>query len=104
MKTKSNLVLALISLGIFGIATAIPEPEATYANRQADKPFAPASNTSRSLITTSTLEEVVASMKKNQDFSSYNEDDLNAAEEWFLVPENHPNDGKEEDPHYMKVS
>ncbi|GFH52487.1 hypothetical protein CTEN210_08963 [Chaetoceros tenuissimus] len=103
MKTKSTLVLALISFfGIFVVAVAEPEPEATYANREVGNSVAPLSKTSRSLITTSTLEEVVASMKENQDFSSYNEDDLRAAEEWFLVPENHPNDGKEEDPHYMK--
>lgn len=55
------------------------------------------------MIPQSSLEEAVNAMKTTQDFSSYLPEDFESAKTWFLNPKNHPNDGKEEDQHYMKV-
>lgn len=49
------------------------------------------------------LEQIIANMVENQDFSSYCQDDFDIAESWFTNPRNHPTDGKQNDNHYMKV-
>lgn len=49
------------------------------------------------------LEDIIASMVANQDFSSYCQDDFDTAKAWFIDPANHPDDGKQNDDHYMKV-
>ncbi|GFH52565.1 predicted protein [Chaetoceros tenuissimus] len=50
----------------------------------------------------SPLENIIASMVEDQNFSFYCQEDFDVAKAWFVNPLNHPNDGKQNDEHYMK--
>ena len=49
------------------------------------------------------LKVIIASLLKEQDFSSYSNADFKVAEEWFLNEKNHPADLPTDDDVYMKV-
>lgn len=51
----------------------------------------------------SSLENIIANMVQNQDFSSYCEHDFNNAKAWFTDDANHPYEAAETDKPYMKV-
>ncbi|GFH52563.1 hypothetical protein CTEN210_09039 [Chaetoceros tenuissimus] len=48
------------------------------------------------------LEGIIASVVENNDFSSYNQDNLDTAKIWFQSPSNHPADFRENGDEYMK--
>lgn len=49
------------------------------------------------------LENIIASLVQDKDFSSYCQDDFDVAEAWFLNEANHPTDGKQNNDEYMTV-
>ena len=65
---------------------------------------APTSSVSPSMAPTtvlSFLEATISSVVENNDFSSYNQNDFDIAQTWFLNPANHPTDMKGAE--YMNV-
>lgn len=89
-----NRAFTLLSIGMMGVVVATQQAEALTQEVDIARSM---------MITQSSLEEVFNTTKRTQDFSSYLSEDLESAKAWFLKPENHPNDGKEKDQHYMKV-
>lgn len=49
------------------------------------------------------LANIISSMFKSQDFSSYCQVDFDVAKKWFLDVNNHPQDGKQKNFEYMTV-
>lgn len=49
------------------------------------------------------LEDAISSVVENNDFSTYNQEDFNVAQTWFLTPSNHPSDFRMNGHEYMKV-